>query len=375
MITRSRLRLAALLGAVLCVATACGGHPETGPVNTGTGWSPFQVSVTNSKVPTATQLVEYQPMSPTANELTVCAVLPELPVGPPRPSAVAAYDFGITAQAARQHARTRVSYATTDARQLSQALACKKSADVVIIDFVDPSLAGFTAAQLDLLRTLKPIVLAAPTNSVAGKAAQNLVTSDAATQMVTAAQWSLGDAGGLPSTAVLLPGPGEVTNADGTVSPDHSVEVAAHNTLDGTSLKIVGTYYGADNPLAQHDLVMRAMTQHPGLTYIIGTTTAATAAGNILITMNTNRRPQAVSLGITPTVDQLLRQGGIVAAMSASEVVQGRIALDRAVRQALGASAAGTLPPFADIWVSPVPIDGTNLDSSPHDWWRAPTKP
>jgi protein TorT len=143
------------------------------------------------------------------------------------------------------------------------------------------------------------------------------------------------------------------------------------STLKGSSLNVVAVYYGADSLLAQRKLLLKALASHPGLTYVLGDATAAQAAGVLFETMDTNRRPQAVAMGFSPRINELIKSGAIAAGMSGSPVVQGRIALDQAVRLA---QRQGDLAAYNASWIAPVPlpVDATNVATFNEEWWLAP---
>jgi protein TorT len=184
-----------------------------------------------------------------------------------------------------------------------------------------------------------------------------------------AAQWTLGVSGGVAGTVVVLPGP--ATDAGGNAAPGRALANLVIKTLKDTRLKVVGVYYGADNLSAQRTLVVKAMHEHPGLTYVIGDATAAQAAGELFITMNTDRRPQAVAMALTPSIDELVKTGGIAAAMSGSPVIQGRVALDSAVADAAGRAYLEARIFF--IAPVPLPVDATNVATFNEEWWLAAT--
>ena len=311
------------------VATACAVPPVKPKDTTGAGWAPFPVVEPRN----ATTQQQYEPSGVAKRAWKICVVLPTLgsPLLPV-PSSVAAVEYGIRDQAQRQGVDVTFFTATTNTAQEALLVRCSKSSDAAIVDYADVNRAGF-ATPVSPVRSSFPVVVAdAPAGSFAAGRSRYVVGPSESLQAVSAVHWAIGARGGLPGTVVLLPGP--AADAAGHPTTARAVAEAVHATMKSGPLTLVGTYYGADTLAAQHALVLKAMQQHPGLTYIIGTRTAALAAGTVLSAMNTNKRPLAVSIDLTPAVDLQIGASAIAAAMSSSPVIIGRIALDQAVMQA-----------------------------------------
>jgi protein TorT len=322
----------------------------------------------------------YKPAPPSDKEWNICAVLsaidnPLVPV----PSTTAAIRFGIADQAERQHVKVTFFGASTNAAQLARLTTCSKTADASIVQWADPS----EAALKSLLPTKGPLgplpsvpnqftttVVGAPGYSYAARHAAHVVAAPDGLQAIMAAQWTLGASGGVPGTVVVLPGPAR--DAAGNAAPGRALGNLVTKTLKGTGLKVVGVYYGPDSLSAQRAALVKAMTDHPGLTYVIGDATAAQAAGELFVTMNTERHPQAVAMALTPSIDELVKSGGVAAAMSGSPVIQGRVALDNAVHDA-GARMLLEATMFV-IAPVPLPVDATNVATFNEAWWLAPPK-
>jgi protein TorT len=363
------------IGAAVLVLAACSHGPEKAAENTGAGWAPAQVV---NLAPGAQQVRQstYTPGEVGAHEWKVCAVVPSVNPLLPTPSKSAAITYGITDQAARQHVSLKVYGGATNKAQHDRLVACEKSSDALIVEWVDATQAGFAdvATPPGSASTSSPglanlVVVGAPGYSYAATHSTNLVAEPAGQQAVMAAQWALGASGGTSGTVVVLPGP--ATDAAGNDTGARATTNLVLATLKGTSLKVVGVSYGPDNLTAQRALLIKAMTAHPGLTYVLGDATAAQAAGSLFEIMNTNRRPQVVAMGFGPAIEKLIRSGAIAAGMSGSPVTQGRIALDLAV---VLAKRAGGLVAYGPTLIAPVPlpVDPTNVAAFPESSWLAP---
>lgn len=102
--------------------------------------------------------------------------------------------------------------------------------------------------------------------------------------------------------------------------------------IEGSDLDVVETKYGDTGKEAQAKLVEDTLEAHPDLSYIVGTAVTAEAAVPILRARGLTDKVKVVSYYFTPGVDIGIRRGQILAAPTDSTVIQGRIAVDQAVR-------------------------------------------
>ncbi|MCR9122455.1 MAG: TMAO reductase system periplasmic protein TorT [Phyllobacteriaceae bacterium] len=102
--------------------------------------------------------------------------------------------------------------------------------------------------------------------------------------------------------------------------------------IEGSAIELVETKYGDTGKEAQAKLVEDTLEAHPDLNYIVGTAVTAEAAVPILRARGLTDQIKVVSYYYTPGVDQGIRRGQILAAPTDSTVIQGRIAIDQAVR-------------------------------------------
>lgn len=102
--------------------------------------------------------------------------------------------------------------------------------------------------------------------------------------------------------------------------------------IEGSAIELVETKYGDTGKEAQAKLVEDTLEAHPDLNYIVGTAVTAEAAVPILRARGLTDQIKIVSYYYTPGVDQGIRRGQILAAPTNSTVIQGRIAIDQAVR-------------------------------------------
>lgn len=111
---------------------------------------------------------------------------------------------------------------------------------------------------------------------------------------------------------------------------------AAHKgfmeAIKGSAVTVLNPKYGDTGKEAQAKLVEDVLQGNPDLAYVAGTAVTAEAATGILRARNLDKKVQVLSFYMTPGVYEGIQKGRIVAAPADSMVIQGRIAVDQAVR-------------------------------------------
>jgi protein TorT len=102
--------------------------------------------------------------------------------------------------------------------------------------------------------------------------------------------------------------------------------------VKGSAIEVVDTKYGDTGKEVQSKLVEDTLEAHPDLNYIVGTAVTAEAAIPILRERGLSDQIKIVAYYYTPGVHQGIARGQILAAPTDSPVIQGRIAIDQAVR-------------------------------------------
>ena len=102
--------------------------------------------------------------------------------------------------------------------------------------------------------------------------------------------------------------------------------------IKGSAIEVVETKYGDTGKEVQAKLVEDTLQAHPDISYVVGTAVTAEAAIPILRDKGIDDKVKIVAYYYTPGVDQGIRRGQILAAPTDSPVIQGRIAIDQAVR-------------------------------------------
>jgi len=102
--------------------------------------------------------------------------------------------------------------------------------------------------------------------------------------------------------------------------------------IKGSDIELVETKYGDTGKETQAKLVEDTLEAHSDLAYVVGTAVTAEAAVPILRSRGISDKVKIASYYFTPGVAQGLKRGQILAAPTDSTVLQGRIAVDIAIR-------------------------------------------
>jgi protein TorT len=102
--------------------------------------------------------------------------------------------------------------------------------------------------------------------------------------------------------------------------------------IQGSALDVLPPKYGDTGEEVQSQLVEDEMQANPDLKYIVGTAVTAKTAEELVRQQNLVGKVGILSFYLTPDVFDGIKQGLIQASPADSMVVQGRIAIDQAVR-------------------------------------------
>lgn len=133
--------------------------------------------------------------------------------------------------------------------------------------------------------------------------------------------------------------------------------------LTGTRIRIVTTRYGDTGIAAQSVLVRSVLEQHPEIRYLVGTAVTAEAAVPILRERGLQDRIKILSYYFNQGTYTGIRYGQILAAPTDSPVVQGRLAVDLAVRRLEGETFPAIASPVIRMVDKPGLADFPRLNS------------
>lgn len=104
------------------------------------------------------------------------------------------------------------------------------------------------------------------------------------------------------------------------------------DAVKNSDIEVVDTKYGDTGKEVQLKLVEDSLQAHPDIKYIAGTSPTTEAAVQLLRERNLSDKIQVIAYYFTPGVYQDIKRGRVMAAPTDSAVIQGRVAIDQAVR-------------------------------------------
>jgi protein TorT len=131
------------------------------------------------------------------------------------------------------------------------------------------------------------------------------------------------------------------------------------DAVKGSAVKVLDPKYGDTGKEVQLKLVEDALQANPNIRYIAGTAVTAEAAQGLIRERGLQGKIDLLAFYMTPGVYQGIKRGFILAAPADSMVIQGRIAIDQAVRILEGKDYIKHVGP--KIFV----VDSSNVSSVP----------
>ena len=265
-------------------------------------------------------VVSYEPLERARQPWRLCASYPHL-----KDSYWLSVNFGMVEHASRLGISLEIveagGYLNLE-KQKAQIAACAKSADALIVGTV--SYDGLTPLLRDLSQE-KPVIAAV--NDIADEG----ITAKAGVSWVSMGESigryfaTLHPKGSPPVKVAWFPGP----KGAGWVS---FVQEGFDRAMQESSADIVAIEYGDTGFEAQLLLLEEVLEQHPDIDYVIGSAVTADAAVSLLRAKNLTGKVGVLADYFTHGTYRAIRRGKVIAAPTDSPVLQGRLAVDQAVR-------------------------------------------
>jgi protein TorT len=110
------------------------------------------------------------------------------------------------------------------------------------------------------------------------------------------------------------------------------IDAGFHDAIAGSGVRIVAVKWGDTGKEIQRNLLQEVLEESTDFDYIVGTAPTADAAVSELLISNLRGQIEIVSTYFTHNVFRGIKRGHILAAPTDSPVLQGRLAIDQAVR-------------------------------------------
>lgn len=310
-----------VLGVLVASACAFAVTPNSAQAKT---WYPFQVQehippfVANGAV----QDVMYVPLKKADKEWKICVSFPHM-----KDAYWLAVDYGVSEEAKELGVEMHLVEAggyTNLSKQISQIEDCvSNGAQAVVIGAISYDGLNPTVQQLHAKKI--PVIDLVNGMSSPDLSAKSLVSFK--TMGFEAGEYiAKQHPKGTPEVEVAwFPGPpGAGWVEDGNKGFLEAVKDSA--------IKVVATKYGDTGKEIQLKLVEDTLAANPDIKYIVGTSPTTEAAVQLLRERDLMGKIQVVSYYFTPGVYQNIKNGHVLAAPTDSAVIQGRVAIDQAVR-------------------------------------------
>lgn len=311
----NRLLMSAALAAVIAGAAGAAVAKEWFPYPVEVWDPPFNMDSPRSKV-------EYVPLEKASKPWEICVSFPHM-----KDAYWLGVDYGVAEEAKRLGVRMQLVEAggyTELQKQISQIEDCVAAGtDAVIIGAI--SYDGLNNLVAEIRKKGIPVIDVINGVSSPELSAKSLVSFGEMGSKAGEFLASLHPAGSAPVRVGWFPGPAGA----GWVEAGKKGFLEA---IKGSAIEVVETKYGDTGKEAQSTLIEDTLEAYPDLDYIVGTAVTAEAAVPILRNRGLQDEIKVVSYYYTPGVHQGIRRGQILAAPTDSTVIQGRIAMDQAVR-------------------------------------------
>ncbi|RUM98143.1 TMAO reductase system periplasmic protein TorT [Pseudaminobacter arsenicus] len=350
----SFMHLCVLCTATLGLAVAAGSANERPAAwQLGTWEPPFDYS----RPP---MTIDYQPVTKAAKPWKICASYPHL-----KDSYWVSVNYGMVEQAKAAGVGLSVveagGYPNLE-RQIEQIKACSGDADALIVGTV--SYDGLTPTIKEIARHI-PVIAAVNDIDDAGITAKTGVSWEEMGRSIGAYLAGLHPAGSKPVKVAWFPGP----KGAGWVQ---FVEAGFQKAIKDSSAKITAVKWGDTGLEIQLLLIEELLEAQPDIDYIVGSAPTADAAVSVLRAQNRQGQIKILADYFTHGTFREINRAKVLAAPTDSPPLQGRIAIDQAIRAIEGTLEHRHVGPHVEI-VDKNNVLSLDLDQSLAPAWFKPT--
>ncbi len=306
----------------------------------------------------ALTLSDYRPLASAGQPWKLCALYPHL-----KDAYWLSVNFGMVEEARRLGVALQVleagGYPNLERQRRQFARCIEEGADVILLGTV--SYDGMTALVLE-----SPVPVVAAVNDIdkRGIAAMAGVSWQEMGRAVGAYLAERHPKGSPPVAVAWFPGP----EGAGWV---RFVQEGFHAGLADGAVKVVVTKWGDTGREIQHILVEEALEAHPQVDYLVGSAVTAEAAIGLLRARGLGEEIGVVADYFTHGVYRGIKRGTVLAAPTDHPVLQGRLAVDMAVRLLDGVLVERHAGPVIEV-VDPDSLERLRLEESLAPAWFKP---
>ncbi|MHA6644964.1 TMAO reductase system periplasmic protein TorT [Mesorhizobium sp. A623] len=357
-----QMRLAKSIAHRLCLlAVACllfmAGHSEAGTSTETWRLDSWQPAFDYSKAP---HTIDYTPVRKAAKPWRICAAYPHL-----KDSYWASVNYGMVEQARATGVRLTVveagGYPNLET-QIEQIRTCSVDADVLIVGTV--SYSGLTPTIKEIARRI-PVIAAVndiEDDGITAKAGVSWEEMGRSVGNYLARQHPRGSS---PVKVAWFPGP----KGAGWVK---FVEAGFLGALKESSAEIVAVKWGDTGFEIQLLLLEETLEEHPDIDYIVGSALTADAAVSLLRAQGRDNQVKVLADYFTHSTFRAIYRHKVVAAPTDSPSLQGRIAIDQAIRAIEGTLVYRHVGPPVEV-IDRKNVNSLDLEKNLAPAWFKPT--
>lgn len=304
--------------------------------------------------------IDYQPVARAEKPWRICASYPHL-----KDSYWVSINYGMVEQARSAGVKLTVveagGYPNLE-RQIEQIRTCSANADALIVGTV--SYEGLTPTIREIATRI-PVIAAVNDIDDAGIAAKTGVSWEEMGQSIGAYLARMHPADTMPVSVAWFPGP----KGAGWV---RFVEAGFRRAMKQSSADITAVKWGDTGVEIQLLLIEEVLEAKPDIDYIVGSAPTADAAVSILRAQGRANHVQVLADYFTHGTFREINRGKVVAAPTDSPPLQGRIAIDQAIRAIEGTLRYRHVGPPVEV-IDRSNVQSLDLERSLAPAWFRPT--